>query len=165
MRLLLRQLYALSQCLLPCSLLGALPLVCFNLGFDGGLNFSIFELVYKEKRAVLSQQKKTSDKERGGGLGFMDTFLPLCGLLHSFFGFQVFFDGAHVLQLKRGFNCYGEKDEVSPTLAALRLSASFALFSSTSWFCFIARFCAIFSRRSASFCFFSSSVSGLIYPP
>jgi hypothetical protein len=49
------------------------------------------------------------------------------------------------------------------TFPALRLRASFALFSSRSWAAFLAFFSDIFARSSSSFCFFSSSVRGLIY--
>ena len=47
------------------------------------------------------------------------------------------------------------------SLPAFRRIASFALFSSASFTALAARFSASLARSSSSFCFFSSSVSGL----
>lgn len=49
------------------------------------------------------------------------------------------------------------------TWPPLRRMSSLAFASSASCFALTARFAAIFSRSSASRCFFSSSVKGLIY--
>ena len=59
------------------------------------------------------------------------------------------------------FAVYNTPDR--PTLPDFLLIASFAWASFASSFALAARLTAIFSRRSASFCFFSSSVKGLIY--
>lgn len=54
------------------------------------------------------------------------------------------------------------KERVRRTFPLFRLRASLALFSSASCFCLIARLAAMLARNSSSFCFFSSSVKGLI---
>ena len=54
------------------------------------------------------------------------------------------------------------RGECRRTLPAFRRIASLARVSFASSFAFAAFFAAIFSRSSASFCFFSSSVKGLI---
>lgn len=77
--------------------------------------------------------------------------------------FHFFADFVYVLRVSINVQeSIGERGEWRTLPDFLRI-ASFALASFASSFALTARFAAIFSRSSASFSFFSSSVSGLTY--